>query len=207
MWYAGTYRLVVSEEAGWLLLLQGKEVCFRKNASLSHWGPGAWTLRLTELSGDAGIVGENRNPNSHPPPHFSPKVNKTYWLDKYIYIFLIWLWLFPLCVEGCFVSAVSSGVSSLWLWCQVTSGENSGIGENLLRAKIKEQNSVLISPHSLVSAQKPEMLTLSEIDFDFHSRAPGSGAECFQVLCSSAVCVSLPTPSPLGKPSHPALGE
>lgn len=72
----------------------------------------------------------------------------------------------------------------------LTSSDNMGkygVGENLLHAKRKEQNSVPISLHSMGSAQKPEMLTLGEIDFDFHSRAPGSGAECFQVLCSSAV--------------------
>lgn len=33
--------------------------------------------------------------------------------------------------------------------------------------------------HSLVSAQKPEMPALSEIDLDFHSRAPDSRVECF----------------------------
>lgn len=65
-------------------------------------------------------------------------------------------------------------------------GENYDIGENLLHAKIKEQPLVQVLLHSLVSAQKPEMPALSEIDLDFHSRAPDSRVECFQVLCSLA---------------------
>lgn len=65
-------------------------------------------------------------------------------------------------------------------------GENYDTGENLLHANIKEQPLVQVLLHSLVSAQKPEMPALSEIDLDFHSRAPDSRVECFQVLCSLA---------------------
>lgn len=64
-----------------------------------------------------------------------------------------------------------------------------------------------ISLHSVGSAQKPEMLTLGEIDFDFHSRAPGSGAECFQVLCSSAVNYLSPLPPALENVAILLLGK
>lgn len=89
----------------------------------------------------------------------------------------------------------------------MTSGEKYGIGGNLLHAKRKEQNSVPISLHSVGSAQKPEMLTRSEIDFDFHSRAPGSRAECFQVPCSSAVNYHSPCPPPLESVAILLLGK
>lgn len=62
--------------------------------------------------------------------------------------------------------------------------ENYDTGEHLLHAKIKEQPLLSVFLHSLVSAQKPEMPALSEIDLDFHSRAPDSRAECFQALSS-----------------------
>ena len=68
------------------------------------------------------------------------------------------------------------------------------------------QPSVLVLLRSLVSAQKPEMPALSEINFDFHSRAPDIRAECFQVLCSSAGPYH-PTPLHLEKCSHPTVGD
>lgn len=84
--------------------------------------------------------------------------------------------------------------------------EKYDIGENLLHAKIKEQPSVPISLHSLISAQKPETPALSEINFGFCSRAPSSSAERFQVLCSSAAPYHVALFC-LGKCSHSTPGE
>lgn len=84
--------------------------------------------------------------------------------------------------------------------------EKCDIEENLLHAKIEEQNWVLIYLHSLVSAQKPEMLTLSEIDFDFvtgHQAAGLSVSRCQ----AHGLLRTTPHSLCLGKCSYPTLGE
>lgn len=184
MWYTRGYRLVVSEEAGWRFLLQGKEVCFQKECLttlLGLWGLG--------LAPHLAFWGHKYCGKRH-------KSWFSFWgLCVYIHIYMdVYICICLLLCDCGFPSIVWKDLWCLFWYVFVflaccfdvkwQGGENYDIGENLLHAKIKEQPLVPVLLHSLVSAQKPEMPTLSEIDLDFHSRGPDSRVECFQVLCS-----------------------
>lgn len=84
--------------------------------------------------------------------------------------------------------------------------EKCDVEENLLHAKIEEQNWMPIYLRSLVSAQKPETLTLSEIDFDFITEHQAAGLSVSRWQAHGLLRTT-PHSLCLGKCSYPTLGD